>query len=98
MVGPRIGPRVEQLLQQVSLRVVSRHIARLVDIARQARQREVVESGLPVVFLCTDVVELKRSTVEPLRHLAVFTAALRLIPDSLAKIRHWLCRRATAQG
>src|SRR5688500_8610340 len=58
-------------------------IGSLVAIAGEARQGEILERCLAIMFLGDDMLDLERECVEPLVHLAVFAAVASSAPHAL---------------
>ena len=78
-----IETRIEQPLELVELRVISRDIRSLKGDARETAQRGVINTRCPAVLLRADVVNLEGTDVELLRHPAVLEAPAGSIPDLL---------------
>jgi len=60
MICPRVGPRIKESGKCLCVRVEPRNVRALEPVAVRASKREIFIDALSAMFLCEDMVDLKR--------------------------------------
>jgi hypothetical protein len=97
MIGPDLGPGIEQRHQFTGLRIKARDIRSFAAIAGKARQREILGVRPSPMLFRNNVVDFERRKASMLGDAAVFTSLPGSVANELSQVGSNVCLRHSAQ-